>query len=387
MFQRSLILPKKTSFFLFGPRQCGKSTLIEGNLPFSSWTVDLLQSDAFFKYSKEPSLLRKEVLHKVQTQKLMTVFVDEIQKIPALLDEIQYLMRKTPCQFIMTGSSARKLKRNSANLLAGRAIQKNLFPLIYNEIGSVFDLETALQLGTLPPILTKDRGEVRAILNTYAQTYLREEIQQEGVVRNLAGFSRFLDVACAQFAEITNYTAIGSECGLAARSVQGYYDILEDTLIGHRLPGFDKSVRKQLSVSPKFYFFDNGVTNAVNQLLTDTLSPVVAGKLFEQWLINEVRACLSYTESDAKMYYWRTNNEAEIDLIIAKRKEPLAAIEFKYKKSVGRGDLRAFRGFGEEFPSAQKILVCLAGEAYREGDVLILPWREFIEQLWNGMVR
>lgn len=386
MFQRIFSFPKKASFFLFGPRQCGKSTLIESHLHDKYFVIDLLQSDIYFKYSKHPDLFRKEVLYKVESKKTNTVFVDEIQKIPALLDEIQFLMRKTPCQFIMTGSSARKLKRGAANLLAGRAIQKNLFPLIFREIGDHFDLQSALQLGTLPAVLTQERDEVRSMLKAYAQTYLREEIQQEGIVRNLAGFSRFLDVACAQFTEITNYTAIGSECGLQARSVQSYYDILEDTLVGHRLPGFDRSVRKQLSVSPKFYFFDNGVTNAVNQLLNDELSPVVAGKLFEQWLVNEVRAYLSYTESDVRMYYWRTNNEAEIDVILAKRKEPLVAVEIRYKKSVARRDCRSFKGFAEEYPKVKKILVCLTQEAYHEGDVLVESWSAFLGQLWAGKV-
>lgn len=384
MIQRIILLTKDISFFLFGPRQCGKSTLIQSWLPQKSFQIDLLKSDLFLKYSKEPALFREEVLHKVTAEGMTTVFVDEIQKIPLLLDEIQHLMGKTHCQFILSGSSARKLKRGSANMLAGRAIQKFLFPFVYKEVRENFKLEAVLQYGLLPAVFLKEAETARSILNTYAQTYLREEIQMEGLVRNLAGFSRFLDVACAQFTEITNYTAIGSECGVNARSVQGFYDILEDTLIGFRLPGFDTSVRKQLSTSPKFYFFDNGVTNAVNHLLQETLSPVVAGKLFEQWLMNEIRAYLTYRESDTKMYYWRTNNEAEIDLILARHKQPELAIEFKYKKIVGRGDLRAFRGFSAEYSQAQKIVISLADEPYQQGDILILPWRKFLEELWEG---
>lgn len=271
-------------------------------------------------------------------------------------------------------------------MLAGRAIQKFLFPFVYQEVKNEFNLERALQYGLLPAVFLHEEEIARPILNTYAQTYLREEIQMEGIVRNLAGFSRFLDVACAQFTEITNYSSIGSECGVNARSVQGFYDILEDTLIGFRLRGFDRSVRKQLSTSPKFYIFDNGVTNAVNRLLQESLSPVVAGKLFEQWLINEVRAYLTYQESVVEMYYWRTNNEAEIDLILARHKVPEAAIEFKYRKSIGAGDMSAFRGFSTEYNQARKMVVCLASEPYQRGDVLVLPWQKFLEELWNGKI-
>lgn len=387
MIQRKFIFPKGISFFLFGPRQCGKSTLIESWLPKESFQIDLLKSDQFLKYNKEPALFREEVLHQVATKGIITVFVDEIQKIPILLDEIQHLMGKTNCQFVLSGSSARKLKRGSANMLAGRAIQKFLFPFVYSEVREYFKLETVLQYGLLPAIFLREPEVARSILNTYAQTYLREEIQMEALVRNLAGFSRFLDVASAQFTEIINYTAIGSECGVNARSVQGFYDILEDTLIGFRLPGFDTSVRKQLSTSPKFYFFDNGVTNAINHLLQETLSPVVAGKLFEQWLMNEIRAYLVYRESDTKMYYWRTNNEAEIDLILAKHKQPEVAIEFKYKKIVGPRDLRAFHGFSTEYSQTQKIVVSLADIPYSQRNILILPWREFLEKLWSGELR
>ncbi len=386
MFQRKLIFPQNISFFLFGPRQCGKTTLIESWIPKKSFRVDLLKSDLFLKYSKEPALFREEILHKISATGLTTVFVDEIQKIPSLLDEIQHLMGKTGCQFILSGSSARKLKRGGANMLAGRAIQKFLFPFVYQEVKNEFNLERALQYGLLPAVFLHEEEIARPILNTYAQTYLREEIQMEGIVRNLAGFSRFLDVACAQFTEITNYSSIGSECGVNARSVQGFYDILEDTLIGFRLRGFDRSVRKQLSTSPKFYIFDNGVTNAVNRLLQESLSPVVAGKLFEQWLINEVRAYLTYQESVVEMYYWRTNNEAEIDLILARHKVPEAAIEFKYRKSIGAGDMSAFRGFSTEYNQARKMVVCLASEPYQRGDVLVLPWQKFLEELWNGKI-
>lgn len=384
MFQRIIKLPNQQSFFLFGPRQTGKSTLLESWLPRSSWTVDLLKSDEYLRYSKQPSLFREEVLHKVKAQNIKSIFVDEVQKIPPLLDEIQYLMRKTTCQFALSGSSARKLKTRSANLLAGRAVEKHLFPLLFTEMQDDFDLIRALQFGTLPPIVNATHENARDILNTYAHTYLREEIQQEGIVRNFVGFSRFLDVACAQFTEITNYTAIGSECGLPARSVQGYYDILEDTLIGHRLHGFDTSTRKQLSSRPKFYFFDNGVSNAVNQLLSDTLSPVMSGKLFEQWIINEIRAYLTYTASDVKMFYWRTNNSAEIDLILTKHKKPLHALEFKFTTKVRGADLGAFRGFSDEHPKAKLGVISLAPHAYQLGNALVEPWKDFLKRLWDG---
>jgi predicted AAA+ superfamily ATPase len=323
------------SFMLLGPRQTGKSTLICSLLPDQSWIVDLLKTDEFLKYSQNPSQLRLDATFQISKNHVTTIFIDEIQRLPELLNEIQSLLSLYPqTRFIVTGSSARKLKRSHSNLLAGRLIQEQLFPFTYHELKTDFDLKQALVFGTLPAIYGRTDDEKKLILQTYAQTYLREEIQQEALVRNLGSFTRFLNVAAAQFTELTKYQSIASECQVPASTVKGFYEILEDTLIGFRLYGWNTSPRKQLSTYPKFYLFDNGVTNSLNHLLGSELSPVVAGKLFEQWVLHEVRARFAYGHSEHGLFYWRTNNDMEVDLLIGHRQKILAAIEIKYSANI-----------------------------------------------------
>lgn len=267
MIKRWLKPPEKASFFLFGPRQTGKSTLIGETLKDSFWVVDLLLSEPFSKYSKYPGLFRKEALQKIEKENAGTIFVDEIQRVPALLNEIQFLMDKKKIQFILTGSSARKLRKGGANLLGGRAVERFLFPFIFFEIEQGFELEDILRFGSLPSIYGKSCQDKTDLLKAYTEIYLREEIQAEGIVRNLGGFSRFLDIAASQFGELVSFSNIARECQLPTRTVQSYYEILEDTLIGFRLAPWRKSLRKRLSGHPKFYLFDLGVTNAVNRHL------------------------------------------------------------------------------------------------------------------------
>lgn len=236
--------------------------------------------------------------------------------LPDLLNEVHLLIEKHRCHFILSGSSARKLRRGGANLLAGRAVERFLFPFVYAEIASSFDLEAALRFGTLPAIHERPQTEQIDILGTYANTYLREEIQQEGLVRNLGGFLRFLDLASAQCGELVNFSAFGRECGLPTRTVQAYYDILEDTLIGCRLEPWTRSARKRLVAHQKFYLFDTGVANAVNRRLTAPPDSALRGRLFEQLMVLETLRMRSYLRSEARLFFWRTNAGAEVDLLI-----------------------------------------------------------------------
>jgi predicted AAA+ superfamily ATPase len=205
------------------------------------------------------------------------VFVDEVQKVPALLDEVQALIDRGGVRFILTGSSARKLRRGGGNLLAGRAVTRRLHPLTGRDLGDRFDLGRALRFGTLPAVVTSSDEEARDLLRSYGETYLREEIQAEAVVRNLGGFARFLDVAAAQCGEILNYTAVGRDAGLATRTVQEYFQVLEDTLIGFRLEAWGRSPRARLVRHPRFYLFDTGITNALTHRLTATVDPIARG--------------------------------------------------------------------------------------------------------------
>jgi predicted AAA+ superfamily ATPase len=380
MVNRIISLPK-ASFFLFGPRQTGKSTHIRSILDRYSWTVDLLESDVFLRYARSPELFRHEAEHRIRNEKTRTIFVDEVQRLPQLLNEVHLLMEKFPCRFILTGSSARRLRRGGTNLLAGRARERHLFPFVLSEVADEFDLEDALRFGTLPPVFGRPTREKIDILQAYANTYLREEIQQEGIVRNLGGFSRFLDVAAAQSGELVNFSAFGRECRLPTRTVQSYYEILEDTLVGFRLEPWIKSSRKRLVAHPRFYLFDTGVTNAVNGRLRAPPDPMLRGRLFEQFIILEVSRMISYLGSETRMFFWRTNTGAEVDLLLEKHGALRAAIEIKASGYIAGADFSGLRSFHAERPRVPLSVVCNAAEPYETDGVSVVPWRRFLEGL------
>ena len=382
MIKRIISLPPKLSFFLLGPRQTGKSTLIDSLFSTRAWKVDLLLSDSFFAYSKDPALFRKEVLAKLSREQLTTIVIDEIQRVPELLNEVHYLMEKHKrCRFVLTGSSARKLRRGGVNLLAGRAVERHLFPFVYEEISPDFELDDALMHGTLPAVFGREARIKRDILHAYVHTYLQTEIQSEGIARNLAGFSRFLDVAASQFGDLLNYTAIGRECGLPTRTVQGYFDILEDTLIGFRLEPYRKSVRKRLRAHPKFYFFDTGVVNAINRTLTSNLSTQLRGRLFEHFIVLETYRKLSYASSEARLFFWRTNHGAEVDLLIEKHGKLRVAIEIKSSPHIAGADLSGLNAFRQEHRKVPCMLVSTVRNAFELHGVTVLPWQEYLEAL------
>lgn len=381
MIDRLLSLPEKHSFFLFGPRQTGKSTLVQARCK-DAWKVNLLENDTFLRYAKEPSLFRREAETQIKRKGVRRVLLDEVQRLPDLLNEVQNLMGAHPAaQFILTGSSARKLKRGGANMLAGRAHKKLLFPFVYAEVRPDFDLDQVLQYGSLPPVYGKDRAAKQATLSSYAEVYLREEIQQEGIVRNLGGFARFLEMAAAQSGEIVNFSGIARECRLPIKTVQAYYEILEDTLVGMRLEPWRKSLRKRLVGHPKFYFFDLGVTNAINRRLSAGLEPVLRGRLFEQFVVLETHRMLHYLESEARLFYWRTNSGAETDLIIEKHGKIRAAFEMKSSAVIGGSDLSGLRAFGSDHPGIPLFAVCTAEHPHRRDGVEVLPWQEFLSDL------
>ena len=382
MIDRYIQLPPHHSFFLFGPRQTGKSTLIQNRFPDKGlWQIDLLNTDLFFKYSKQPSVFRLEALEKIHREGVQRIFIDEIQRIPLLLNEVHFLIEKEKCQFILTGSSARSLKRKAANLLAGRAVERYLHPFIYQEIKEDFKLEEALLFGTLPPVFQKSRNEKIDILSAYAHTYLQEEIQSEGLVRNLGGFSRFLDLAASQSGEILSFSAISRECHLPIRTVQAYYEILEDTLIGFRLEPWRKSLRKRLTGHPKFYLFDTGVTNAINRRLTAPPDPASKGRLFEQFIILETRRMAQYYQSEANLFYWRTNHGAEVDLLIEKHGKILGAFEIKGSSQIAGAHLSGIRAFREEHPKVACHVISTAEHAFDLDGVKIMPWASYLRSL------
>jgi len=379
MVKRLIDLPASKSFFLFGPRQSGKTTLINSVFKNKIYKVNLLLSDQFFKYSKDPSLLRKEVLEK---KKVIThVFVDEIQRIPVLLNEIQHLLDTTRLHFIMSGSSARKLKRGYANLLGGRAVQRFLFPFLWHEVSDKVDLMHFLRFGSLPPIfLAGTEADKIDLLNAYVDIYLREEIQAEGIVRQIGAFSKFLDMAASQFGEIVNYSTVARECQQAVMTVKTYYEILVDTLVGFRLEPWRKSLRKRLSGHPKFYLFDNGVTNIINRYDRAISDPYLLGRLFEQFIVTEVMKAIKISRKMTNSYYWRTNAGAEVDLLLEQAGRLTGAYEIKWSKTITTGQLTGLKSFQEDYPEVPCYVVCNVDEPYRLGNILIMNWKQFLRK-------
>jgi predicted AAA+ superfamily ATPase len=380
MLKRLCRLPAARSVLLLGPRQTGKSTLVRGLLPRRSWSVDLLHQDAFLRYSKEPERFRLEVEAQVRAG-TRVVFVDEIQRVPALLEEIHGLIEAHRIRFLLTGSSARKLRRGAANLLAGRAATRRLHPLTLAEQGERFDLDRTLRYGSLPAVVTGSERDARELLTSYAETYLREEVQAEALVRNLGGFARFLDVVAAENGGIVNASAVARDASLSPRTVQEYYQILEDTLIGYRLEAWRRSPRARLVGHPRFYLFDTGVTNALARRLGAPPDPVWRGRLFEQWVVLECARLLDYRRSEARLYYWRTHSGAEVDLLVEQHGRLRLAVEVKAKKTVAGADLSGLRSFAEAHPDVRRVVVAEAPEPYRLGDVDVLPYRLFFDRL------
>ena len=310
----------ETSFFLFGPRQVGKSTFLHSEKP--DLIIDLLDPELQLSYNKNPNLLRQQVddLAPGENKKIL---IDEIQRVPKLLDIVHALMEQRPeLQFILCGSSARKLRHGASNLLGGRALYRTMHPLTLHELADDFNLEWVLAYGSLPKIYStlkqKKIKEAQDFLRAYAVTYLREEIKAEALVRNLQGFQNFLDIAVAQYGEQINFSAVSRECQVALSTVREYYSILEDTLIGFFLYPYLKSQRKRMSHQPKFYFFDNGVTRALLGIPSRSPESFEQGRLFEQWVLQEIIRLNEYQQKDWKLSFWRTSHGAEVDLLISR---------------------------------------------------------------------
>ncbi len=381
MFTRVCGLPARGSCFLFGPRQTGKSTLVRATLPKNAWQVDLLEHDTFLRYTRDPSQFRRDAEMRIAAG-AQVVFIDEVQKVPALLDEVHGLIERSKVRFMLTGSSARKLRRGGANLLAGRATTRRLHPLVRIEQGNKFDLARTLRFGSLPAVVDGDDEQARDLLRGYAETYLREEIQAEALVRNLGGFSRFLDIVASESSQIVNLSSVSRDASVAVKTVQEYYRILEDTLLGFRLEGWRKSPRARLVVHPKFYLFDIGVLNALCGRLGAAVDPSLRGRLFEHFVVLETLRLFDYRQNEARLFFWRTNNGAEVDLLVERHGRLRVAIEIKAKSRIVGADLSGLRSFAQQHPGVPRVVVSLAPEEFRmDGDVRVMPYQNFLDQL------
>lgn len=380
------LLEKFNSFFLFGPRGCGKSTLISSliaPLKTKCMSIDLLQVDQFRRYLSNPSLLRSEVDSALKRFEKLICVIDEIQKVPELLDEVHLLIeryKKRLC-FVLTGSSARKLKKDGANLLAGRAIYKKLHPFSSREVD--LDLNNDLQFGLLPDAFL-EREAREDYLQSYVSTYLKEEILQESLVRKVDSFSQFLDLAGQLNGEPINFSKLAKQVRTHTNTVQSYFQILEDTLLCTRINGWSSSVKKQLLQAPKYYFFDNGVLNAINGELRTVLKPSSFrfGKLFENFLINEIIKLNDDEGLNFRFNYWRTSTGQEVDLVVARSiSKPLVAIEIKSSDSPSLKDVDALLQFAAEYPNVKIWCVCQTPREYEEGGVRFLPWKTGLLEL------
>lgn len=383
MFNRflSIDLPSQQSAFFWGARQTGKSTYLKTHFP-DSIVINLLKSDVFLAMSKRPSLLREQVLEMDAKTLRYPIILDEVQKVPLLLDEVHWLIENTDAQFILCGSSARKLRRSGANLLGGRAWKYHLYPLVMKEIPA-FNLLKALNAGLLPPhyLSTQPKKSLQA----YIENYLTQEIKEEGLVRSLPSFSRFLDSMAFCNGEMINHSNIARDCGIDAKTVQNYFEILIDTLVGYYLPPYARKVSRDiLSQKQKFYLFDVGVAGYLANRTIETLKGAEAGKAFEHFIFMELIAYKNMNEKRFNIAYWRTKTGYEVDFILG---DAVMAIEVKISECVQRSDLKGLIAFCEEHPTTKAIVVSQDSAPRKiKGsdavDIEILPWRMFIECLW-----
>ena len=374
MFQRRLPAPDGSSF-LFGPRGTGKSTWLAEVLP-DAVTYDLLDTSLALRMAREPGLLAREL---AAVDRKRWIVIDEVQKVPALLDEVHRMIEKERRRFVLSGSSARKLRRGGTNLLAGRAVQLDLFPLVASEIGAPPPLER-LQFGMLPKAYGTARPQ--RFLSSYVTTYLKEEIQAEALTRNIGGFARFLEVAAIHNAQVTNTSNIARDAQVARQTVQGYFEVLVDTLLGSWLHAWKLKRATKLVAHPKFYFFDAGVARALSARLAYPPTHEELGAIFETYLLHELRAYLSYTERAYPLYFFRTFDDVEVDVLFESA-QGMVAIEFKSSRT-WRGEFnKGFRRITSELGKVHCIGAYTGDRKLSHDGVVVYPYGEFLETLWQ----
>lgn len=388
MYKRLISRPKK-SFLLLGPRGTGKSTWLRTTS--FDLAIDLLKSRTRLDFQADPGILHDQVSN---LKPGSWVLIDEVQKIPELLDEVHSIYEEKKIHFALSGSSARKLKRSGVNLLAGRALSYSMFPLIYPEYGAHQNIQTLVEWGTLP--LVMDQPEFRAeTLDTYVDTYLRQELLEEGLIRNLAPFSRFLKVAGLRNGQILNTERIASDCKVGRTTVDKYFEVLIDTLIGYRLPAYLPGLKEKEVSHSKFYFFDSGVARAASGQTGHSVSPESWGFYFETYLLNEIRAYLSYKKIKNNLFHYAVSGSGDIDLIIQhrpreiSRAEQVTLVEFKASHdwdSKWTKSLLDFSARNKKIKIQRLIGVYLGDRRLTQKDVEILPVFEFLSELNSGKI-
>lgn len=377
MYSRLLKAPLKEnqSFFLFGARGTGKTYWITSSLN-KSFIVDLLESEISFDLEANPQRLEKLIPENFKGW----VVIDEVQKVPSLLDEIHRLIEKKRIKFILTGSSARKLKQKSSNLLAGRALIYKMYPLTVEELRDDFNLEKSILYGHLPKIYDDKKLNPEKYLSSYVKTYLKEEIKQEGFSRNLGAFSRFLEAASFSQGSLLNVSEVAREAGVKQKTVEGYFDLLEDMLISYRIPVFTKRAKRRLVAHPKFYFFDVGIFRALRPKGMFDKKEEINGIALETLFLQEIIALNEYHELNYQIYYWRTSHGVEVDFVLYGPKS-FIAIEVKSRKKIHPGDLNGLKSFASEYPQAELFLFYGGNREEMHDGIKVIPIEKALKSL------
>jgi len=371
-------LPHGQSAFLWGARKTGKSTWLRAHFPDSVY-YDFLQTDLMLELSRHPAMLREQLLAMDLSKLKGPVILDEVQKVPAILDEVQWLIETQKLNFVLCGSSARKLKRGRANLLGGRAWRFEMYPLTSTEIPSMVLLQ-ALNRGLLPAHYVQPH--YRRSLRAYVEDYLKEEVFAEGLTRNIGAFSRFFDAVGYSHGELVNYSNIARDSGVDSKTIREYYQILVDTLLGSFVEPFKRrQTRQVISKASKFYLFDVGIAGILTRREITEPKGEAFGKAFEHFIYMELSAHRSYNELEYDIQFWRTKNGLEVDFILGGGE---VALEVKAGGRVGGRDLHALTAFVDEFKPKHALVICNEKEERAIGHIRIVPWKIFLARLWDG---
>jgi len=374
-------LPIGQSAFLWGPRKTGKTTYLKAHFP-DSLIYDFLKTDFFIKVSKNPAILREQLLAKPKQALSHPVILDEVQKVPQVLDEVHWLIENKGLNFILCGSSARKLKRGHANLLGGRAWRYELFPFTTAELKKI-DLLHVLNHGMVP-IHYLQGEDYRRSLKAYVQDYLKEEVFAEGLTRNIPAFSRFFDAFGYSHGELTNYSNIARDCAVDSKTVKEYYQILVDTLLAMRIEPFKKRQSRQvITKASKYYLFDVGVAGFLRKRYLQEEKGAEFGKAFEHFILMEIAAYRSYNNSEFEINFWRTKSGLEVDFILGAGE---VALEIKGASRVDRTNLKGLSAFMEEYSPKRCIVICNEKEKRVHDKIEIMPWDNFLHELWSGNI-